>query len=248
VDSKEVVEFMSATFGAERQSLHRLIHEHLQDEETSIKSLAVPFEPEIGNDDVTRVGDLSPLVDLTRSESDAGLGPRLRPRRTKWIAAAVGALVVLGGVWMGWSTRQPEDKRRAPALADAPLKEAALVLPELAKPSPEPIAPSANTGPVVRPVSAAEIEDSETETQEAEDREPPETESLANEARPIKKRRARRAAREPNGSVASSPGSDLDETSQVVAPPPPNRPAPSIGEDLSKPPQQRRQLDENPFR
>jgi hypothetical protein len=246
VESKELVEFMSAAFGDERHVLHRLIHEHLEDEETSIKNLAVPFEPEIGNDDVTRVGDLSPLVDLTRSESDAELASGFRPRRTKWIAAVVGifsVLVVVG--WASWSARAPEVRERA--AGDEPLRAADL------QPPPVPSTMSAELiANVASPKHSAQAalapQNSVSEADAPADEREAEAETELSEERGSKKRKSRRAAsRESSGSAPANQAS-AEKALEAAPAPPSNRPAPSIGEDLSKRPQERRQLDENPFR
>jgi serine/threonine protein kinase len=238
-DPAEISSFMSQMFGERRRAMHQLIHDHLEDTGTSVKHRVMPFE--FGNDEVTRVGDLSPLVDLTRSEDTDSIARGLRPNRSRLISGAVSAAVVAAGVgaWAMLSGGEPTLLNEVEAKGPEPLVSAGAV----ARATEATRALNTQVSePTGSQASAVEILDGDATAIASEEVTAPDAQK-STKSPPKRARKRRRPVVVQRPAYTAIPGPrDAREAPPTSTPAPP-----TAGQDLKKPRDARRELDENPF-
>ncbi len=253
LDAAGIGSFMSLKFAGERRALHQLIHTHTRTDETEIKSRYVTLDPQVGCDEATRMGDLSPLVELTRADAipSAPSTPLISRRRRIWYAlggAAIGMAVLAAGVFASKDYTPAAQTTGSPLLSTTrhALKPAPLASSSAAtmNPPPEQALPSGTADALPRQAPSAPPEAAQPERREAP---PPRASEYTQRPRADAERERPRSKRAP--ASAASASSTENSTGGAVTPPAPSGIA-SAGHDLKTlAPRQRRHLDSaNPFR
>jgi hypothetical protein len=176
IDATTMATVMQGTFHSERAAMHRMIDSRLKDSdfsESMVRALRPVTSDELSEEDPTKVGDLSELVESSRN---ARLDELVRPGSTtssdafgralrtgthaKWGAAvALGLLLALIVFAIVREPRAPapENAGRPPATAERePAAPSARATPEQALPTAPgrgPSVPSAATGTAVAPAA-----------------------------------------------------------------------------------------------
>lgn len=264
VDTGVISSFMNVKFAEQRSALHRLIHDSTQEEEeTSIKGRSLFLDPQLGNEEVTRIADLSPLVELTRPGDGVDLVPTFRPKRTRLvIVAAVVASVGLAS-WL-LLVKEPAPTQSTATASNEPLEPIPLDI----KPR-DPAAPATTVAAEAESATAttnarALAGDTETAPLAAIDQNASDDQAskrTSNDTRSATDSRllpGARAARRRSSLPEAADPTEGDRPGGVEGPQPiaetprsaaSPRPRPTAGQDLSPPGRKRRELDvDNPFR